>query len=239
MRSLLREAQPNDNKYSRGVVGFVTGSMQFPGAAILGVTAAMRTGIGMVRYLGPTHVADLLVEVRPEVVLVAGKAEAWVIGSGVASDDPRILEALEFDGRKVLDAGAITVANLARLTDQDFVTPHLGEAERIGCTDLTSLTTLTEAVVILKGSITRVGQRGQQTIEVGPNPADLATAGTGDVLAGILGSLTAANPAASGIELAKFAVELHAEAARVAATSGPVVALDVAEAVRAVVKSWS
>lgn len=238
MRSLLREAQPNDDKYSRGVVGFVTGSIEFPGAAILGVTAAMRTGIGMVRYLGPTHVADRLIEARPETVLVAGRAEAWVIGSGVRSEDPRIQEALQFDGRKIVDAGAITVANLAQLTNRDFVTPHLGEAKRIGCDDVESLTALTEAVVVLKGSITHVGQRGQDSVEVGPNPADLATAGTGDVLAGILGALTAANPDVAGVELAKFAVELHAEAARLAATSGPVVALDVAESVRAVVKSW-
>ena len=239
MRSLLREAQSNDNKYSRGVVGFVTGSVEFPGAAILGVTAAMRTGVGMVRYLGPTKVSDLLIEARPEAVLVAGKAEAWVIGSGVPSGDSRISEALDFDGRKILDAGAITVEYLARLTPLDFITPHLGEAERIGCHDLAALTALTEAVVVLKGSITRIGQRGHTSVEVGPNPADLATAGTGDVLAGILGALTAANPLVEGIELAKFAVELHAEAARVAANEGPVVALDVAEAVREVVKSWS
>jgi NAD(P)H-hydrate repair Nnr-like enzyme with NAD(P)H-hydrate dehydratase domain len=67
----------------------------------------------------------------------------------------------------------------------------------------------------------------------------LATAGTGDVLVGILAALTAANPEASGMELAAFAVELHAEAARVAAKDGPVLALDVAEAVRDVVKAWT
>jgi ADP-dependent NAD(P)H-hydrate dehydratase / NAD(P)H-hydrate epimerase len=239
MRSLLREPKSTDNKYSRGVAGFVTGSAQFPGAAILGVTAALRTGIGMVRYLGPTNVSNLLIEVRPEAVLVAGKAEAWAIGSGVPSEDPRIAEALKFDGRKILDAGAITVENLAMLTEQDFITPHLGEAERIGCKDLTALTAMTNAVVILKGNVTQIGQRGHEPVEVGPNPADLATAGTGDVLAGILAALTAANPEASGMELAAFAVELHAEAARVVAKDGPVLALDVAEAVRDVVKAWT
>jgi NAD(P)H-hydrate repair Nnr-like enzyme with NAD(P)H-hydrate dehydratase domain len=239
MRSLLREAQPADNKYSRGVVGFVTGSSKFPGAAILGVTAAMRTGLGMVRYLGPTEVSNLLIEARPEAILVEGKADVWVIGSGVPSGDPRILEALKFEGRKILDAGAITVENLAQLSERDFVTPHLGEAERIGCQDLAALTDLTEAVVVLKGTVTLIGQRGSEPLAVGPNPAELATAGTGDVLAGILGALTAANPDVSGMELAAFAVELHAEAARVAAEAGPVAALDVAEAVRSVVKAWS
>lgn len=239
MRSLLREPLPTDDKYSRGVVGFATGSTDFPGAAILGVTAAMRTGVGMVRYLGPVEVSNLLIEARPEAVLGAGRAQAWVIGSGVPSNDSRIVEALSFDGRKVVDAGALSIENLARLTNQDFITPHSGEAMRLGCENVEELTLLTEAVVVLKGSVTKVGQRGSQTLDIGPNPADLATAGTGDVLAGILGALIAANPGANGVELALFAVELHAEAARIAAQAGPVAALDVAEAVRKVVKSWS
>ena len=53
---LLRRPNAEDDKYSRGVVGFVTGSDKFPGAAILGVSAAVRSGIGMVRYLGPDSV---------------------------------------------------------------------------------------------------------------------------------------------------------------------------------------
>ena len=239
MHSLLRKPEETDNKYSRGVVGFVTGSAQFPGVAILGVTAAMRTGVGMVRYLGPKDVSELLVEVRPESVLVAGEADCWVIGSGVPSDDPRITEALAFEGRKILDAGALTIENLAKLSKGDFVTPHAGEAARLGCSNLDQITALTNAVVILKGSVTQIGQRGHLSLEVGPNPAELATAGTGDVLAGVLGALVAANSKVDGIELAKFAVELHAEAARTAALSGPVTALDLAEAVRGVVKSWT
>jgi NAD(P)H-hydrate repair Nnr-like enzyme with NAD(P)H-hydrate dehydratase domain len=239
MRSLLRKPLPTDDKYSRGVVGFATGSTEFPGAAILGVTGAMRTGVGMVRYLGPTEVSNLLIESRPEAVLGEGRAAAWVIGSGLPSGDPRIELALGFEGRKVVDAGALTIANLARLTEQDFVTPHLGEANRLGCATLGELTAVTKAVVVLKGSVTQVGQQGSEAAEIGPNPADLATAGTGDVLAGILGALIAANPDEDGLALASFAVQLHAEAGRVAAEAGPVVALDVAEAVREVVKSWS
>ncbi len=228
-----------DDKYSRGVVGFATGSTDFPGAAILGVTAAMRTGIGMVRYLGPVEVSNLLIEARPEAVLGAGRAQSWVIGSGVPNGDTRIVEALAFDGRKIVDAGALTLENLAPLTEQDFITPHSGEAERLGCANVLELTQITKAVVVLKGSVTKVGQRGAASVEIGPNPAALATAGTGDVLAGILGALVAANPKADGVELARFAVELHAEAARIAADAGPVSALDVAEAIRTVVKSWS
>ena len=235
---LLGSPGPNDNKYSRGVVGFATGSASFPGASILGVTAAMRTGIGMVRYLGPVAVSNLVIEVRPETVLIEGKSDAWVIGSGVDSNDRRITKALEFTGRKILDAGALTLQNLDLLTEQDFITPHLGEARRLGCETVEQLTLLTKAVVLLKGSTTQIGQRNEKTRAIGPNSAELASAGTGDVLAGVLGALAAANPAASGLDIAELAVRLHSEAATRASIGGPVVAMDVAEKVREIVGEW-
>jgi len=52
-KSQIAVPQPEDDKYSRGVLGVVTGSTMYPGAAVLGVEAALRTGVGMVRYLGP------------------------------------------------------------------------------------------------------------------------------------------------------------------------------------------
>ena len=57
-----------DDKYSRGVLGIITGSARFPGAAVLGVEAALHTGVGMVRYLGPRNAARLVLQRRPEVV---------------------------------------------------------------------------------------------------------------------------------------------------------------------------
>lgn len=238
MQSLLEKPGPDDNKYSRGVVGFATGSESFPGAAILGVTAAMRTGVGMVRYLGPQSTGQLLIEVRPETVLGDGTCDAWVIGSGVLTDDSRIAKVLATPGRKVVDAGALSVENLALLTERDFITPHLGEAKRMGCETVEQLTALTSAVVLLKGNTTFVGERDHETRAIGPNSAELASAGTGDVLAGIIGALAAANPEADGLEIADLAVRLHSEAATRAALEGPVVALDVAEKLREVVSEW-
>ncbi|MFX4512891.1 hypothetical protein ABTA89_19945, partial [Acinetobacter baumannii] len=52
-----RRPLATDDKYTRGVVGMRTGSAMFPGAAVLGVEAAWRTGVGMVRYLGPQRAA--------------------------------------------------------------------------------------------------------------------------------------------------------------------------------------
>ena len=56
---------PDDDKYSRGVLGFVTGSARYPGAAVLGVEAALHTGVGMVRYLGPGRPTRLVLARRP------------------------------------------------------------------------------------------------------------------------------------------------------------------------------
>src|SRR6185312_9288269 len=73
---------PGDDKYARGVVGFVTGSAPYPGAAVLGVEAAARTGVGMIRYLGPGRATRLVLQRRPEAVTVDGRVQAWVLGSG-------------------------------------------------------------------------------------------------------------------------------------------------------------
>ncbi|MBQ9918603.1 MAG: hypothetical protein IJO71_15580, partial [Microbacterium sp.] len=78
----LRRPTDADDKYSRGVVGLRTGSTRYPGAAVLGVEAAWRTGTGMVRYLGPARAQDLVLQRRPETVTADGRVQAWVIGSG-------------------------------------------------------------------------------------------------------------------------------------------------------------
>ena len=74
--ALVRVPTADDDKYSRGVVGFVTGSTRYPGAAVLGVEAALRTGVGMVRYLGPARPTDLVLQRRPEVVANDGRVQA-------------------------------------------------------------------------------------------------------------------------------------------------------------------
>src|SRR5688500_5470355 len=71
-----------DDKYSRGVLGVMTGSAQYPGAAVLGVEAALRTGVGMVRYVGPEPAKQLVLARRPEAVSGMGRVQAWLVGSG-------------------------------------------------------------------------------------------------------------------------------------------------------------
>ncbi|WP_435738790.1 bifunctional ADP-dependent NAD(P)H-hydrate dehydratase/NAD(P)H-hydrate epimerase [Cellulosimicrobium sp. PMB13] len=74
---------PTDHKYTRGVLGVVAGTPTYPGAAVLVSTAAVRTGPGMVRYLGPDDVTRAVLAARPEVVPGAGRVQAWCVGSGV------------------------------------------------------------------------------------------------------------------------------------------------------------
>lgn len=253
---LLRVPSPSDDKYSRGVVGFVTGSETYPGAALLGVTGAMRTGIGLIRYLGPKSVERLILETRPEVVCGSGRADAWVLGSGVDPNDPvRVSElgaAFSFDGLKVLDALAIQVAEYSVLSPETAIlTPHAGELARLldrfgkhfdlDYEAVQAAAAITNQLVILKGNTTLIAEPSGSVIAIGPNPTALATAGTGDVLAGILGALLATNvgdPNLDLVDVAVLGVSIHAEAADRAARSGPVAALDVAEAVRVVVHDW-
>lgn len=259
---VLRRPNATDDKYSRGVVGFVTGSNEYPGAAILGVTAAIKTGIGMVRYLGPELISAMLVDSRPEVVIQPGRAQAWVVGSGV---DPavsleqvrRIHTLAGQPGLLVADAGALEVIDFDQVVADCVLTPHAGEMvkllERFGhvpdraAVEANPSSTaqlaakLTGQIVILKGHQTVIAS-ATETIECQPGPADLATAGTGDVLAGVIGALLASNAIqiAAGeisvLEVCAAAVELHRQAAELASQAGPISALDVAESVREVVR---
>jgi hydroxyethylthiazole kinase-like uncharacterized protein yjeF len=259
---LLRRPNAKDDKYSRGVVGFVTGSEDFPGAAILGVTAAMRVGVGMVRYLGPDSVTKLVLEVRPEVVIQPGRAQAWVVGSGVPEDPTseqakRISRIASQPGLMVVDAGALALIDFSSALATCVLTPHAGEmaslltrlghnfsraeVEAHAATACELAAKLTGQVVLLKGSKSIIAH-GTESVITRTAPAALATAGTGDVLAGILGALLAANAEAtlSGeidlVEVCLLAIELHSRACEIAAKDGPVVALDVAEAVRLAVE---
>lgn len=265
---LLREPTSADNKYSRGVVGFVTGSAEYPGAAILGVTAAMRCGIGMVRYLGPRRVGELLLEVRPEAVLGHGRADVWVLGSGIAADHqtdtPEVLDVFtQFAAAQiaVVDAGAMALVDFSQHPDRTVLTPHAGELaallNRLGQAISSSevevspesavaiAAKLTGCHVLLKGSFNYLASPSGEVRKFGPLSAALATAGTGDVLAGMLGSLLAANCEAviaseeSFENVIELAVELHSQAAELASQDGPVAALDVAEAIRKVIAKLS
>lgn len=253
--------QAGDDKYSRGVLGVVTGSDRFPGAAVLGVEGAARTGVGMVRYLGPERAADLVLRRRPEAVTADGRVQAWLIGSGMPPDrdedlDRSIREHLRQRVPAVLDAGALDLVPPA--AGPVVVTPHFGElVPMLGAAgiDVAKQQVADEperwavraaeasgATVLLKGAVTIVADPGGLRHAVQAGPPWLATAGSGDVLGGVLGALVAthaeevlADPARLA-DVAAAAAWIHGAAGRIASAGGPIAALDIAEALPAAIR---
>lgn len=243
---------PDDDKYSRGVVGFVTGSARYPGAAVLGVEAALRTGVGMVRYLGAGRPTRLVLQRRPEAVTSDGRVQAWVLGSGQETGDrdeaTRVLLAAALDQAVpvVLDAGALDLHSSA--TGPVVLTPHARELARLLGTEPDEV--LADrggaarraadrfgATVLLKGHETVIASQGSaDLLRVRCAPAWLATAGAGDALAGILGALLATHEGSTqAAELAATAAVLHGLAAQRASAGGPFTILDLCEAIPAVI----
>jgi hydroxyethylthiazole kinase-like uncharacterized protein yjeF len=252
--------QAGDDKYSRGVLGVLTGSERFPGAAVLGVEGAARTGVGMIRYVGPRRAADLVLARRPEVVTMDGRVQAWLLGSGMPperdADLQRRVDAIVQQGLPmVLDAGALDLAPVA--TGPVVLTPHFGELvpvlEAVGiAADKATIAAdperwageagrATGATVLLKGSTTYIADRSGSRFAVQAGPPWVATAGAGDVLGGVLGALLATAGERIGnrdgdlAELAAAAAWLHGEAGRRASSGGPLAALDIALAMPATV----
>jgi hydroxyethylthiazole kinase-like uncharacterized protein yjeF len=250
----------DDDKYSRGVLGVVTGSPEFPGAAVLGVEAAVRTGLGMVRYLGPGRPSRLVLQARPEVVTVSGRVQAWLIGSGMSAASrsesaAQLLSNALTDGTPVvIDAGALDL--VGEKTGPVVLTPHAGELATLLTAAGTAVdratvvadaphwaevaADLTGCVVLLKGRVTHVcsplrdGQRASARVEAPSSWA--ATAGSGDVLGGIVGAVVATHADEADdperlVALAATGAYVHAWAAERAADNGPIAALDIANAV--------
>lgn len=242
-----------DNKYSRGVLGIISGSAKFPGAAVLSTSAAAATGIGMIRFHSSSGLAHLVLHANPEVVVQPGPVTAWLAGSGIEakkySDLTTWLRHRWFtliakqSVPTILDAGALQLSG--KLIQPTVITPHAGELSSLLLTrgikaDSESIegdpkkwahraANEFDVTVLLKGSRTVVAQ-GDDLIELPTSTPWLATAGTGDVLAGILGSLIATNyieilnDQTHLANLAASAAFIHNSAAVLASRGSPITA---------------
>lgn len=243
----------SDDKYRRGLVGLVVGSAAYPGAAVLAAGGAVRAGAGMVRYVGPVPVAEAVRARWPEVVAGSGRVQAWVLGSGMdpeADDGQRAAAqaALAEGLPTVLDAGALALLHGAeRLPSMPplLLTPHAGELARLLSARGVPVqrdevearplrharlgAELTGATVLLKGATTLVVTPDGRVRSQADAPAWLATAGAGDVLAGIAGMLLAAG--LDPLDAGSLAALVHGRAAALASGGGPVSAAAVADAV--------
>lgn len=248
---------PLDDKYSRGVVGFATGSARFPGAAVLGVEAALRTGVGMVRYFGTGRATRLVLQRRPEAVTAEGRVQAWVVGSGQDADELDDLSATYRDRAladpvpTVIDAGALSAWGAAVGTR--LLVPHAGELARLLGRERAEIeadaagaaldaAARFRSVVLLKGHTTHIADAEGGLLVVESAPAWTATAGAGDALAGVLGSLLATHAleleADPGIAapLAATAAVLHGLAAERASGGGPFTVLELCAELPAVIR---
>jgi ADP-dependent NAD(P)H-hydrate dehydratase / NAD(P)H-hydrate epimerase len=230
---------PKDDKYTQGVTGILAGSSTYPGAAVLCAGAAVAATSGMVRYAGSA--GQQVLSQWPEVIAApsataSGRVQAWAVGPGLGTDDvgaSALWFALDTDLPVIVDADGLTILSahpdlVANRRAPTVLTPHAGEFarlagsppgdDRVGATR--KLADRLGATVLLKGNVTVIAEPG------GPvylNPAGqswAATAGSGDVLSGIIGALLAAGLPAG--EAAAAAAFVHARAANLsAADPGP------------------
>ncbi|MCX4828816.1 NAD(P)H-hydrate dehydratase [Streptomyces sp. NBC_01016] len=248
--ALLPRPTGESDKYRRGVVGIVAGSARYPGAAVLAVAGALHGGAGAVRYVGPA--ADAVLARFPETLVSAGppakagRVQAWVLGPGLGDDTSGLHDVLASDVPVLIDADGLRLADPATVrarTAPTVLTPHAGEAAALlGVTrdtveaerleSVRELAARYDATVLLKGSTTLVSPP-DETRPTRVNPTGtpwLATAGSGDVLSGLTGSLLAAGLAP--LDAASVGAHLHGLAARHAADGAPISAQDVAGALR-------
>jgi ADP-dependent NAD(P)H-hydrate dehydratase / NAD(P)H-hydrate epimerase len=246
---------PKDDKYTQGVTGVLAGSATYPGAAILCTGAAVAATSGMVRYAG-TAAAEV-VSHWPEVIATqsaenAGRVQSWVVGPGLGTDQAgktALTFALDTSLPVIVDADGLTLV----AKDPDVVrtrvaptvlTPHAGEYARLaghppGDDRVGAARSLADALgvtVLLKGNITVIAEPGGPVYLSPAGQSWAATAGSGDVLSGVIGALLAAGlPAGFAAAAADF---VHARAAGLsAAEPGPVAVPTSASRIRAHIRA--
>ncbi|MDA3040614.1 MAG: NAD(P)H-hydrate dehydratase [Actinomycetota bacterium] len=225
----------------RSAVWVIGGSAGLEGAPRLAALGAARAGAGYVRLSIPglERAASSLMEVvghpiglewADEVLRDAGRFGALVLGPGLATDErqrEQVAVAVErWPGTVVVDAGGLHALGVvgegrsvwASRTIPPVLTPHDGEFVRMGgrladrLDSVESMAVASSAVVLLKGPTTLIASPDGSTILSTSGDARLATAGSGDVLSGVIGAALAL-----GLEPARaaaLATSVHGLAAR-------------------------
>ena len=224
-----------DDKYSQGVTGVMAGSSTYPGAAILCTGAAVAAHSGMVRYAGTA--AGEVVSHWPEVIATpshatAGRVQAWAVGPGLGTDEAgtsALCFALESDLPVIVDADGLTIlsAHPELVADREaptVLTPHAGEFARLAgsppgddrIADTRKLADRLGVTVLLKGNVTVIAEPGSGPVYLNvAGNSWAATAGSGDVLSGVIGALLAGGLPPG--EAAAAAAFVHSRAAEAAA----------------------
>lgn len=231
--------RPSDDKYSQGVVGLAAGSAVYPGAAVLAAGAAVHASSGLVRYAGVS--AEAVRARYPEIVTTgtvedAGQVQAWAVGPGLGTGHAGaatlrgVLEAgvpvcVDADGLNLLanqpdlwDARDPDIPLVLTPHDREFarLTGHEPGEDRIAA--VRAAAKRLTAVVLLKGHSTIIAAPDGRVLVNRADGAWAATAGSGDVLTGIIGALLAAG--LDPLAAAGAAARAHSVAASHAAHSG-------------------
>lgn len=247
----LPAKRAGDTKYTAGSVLVVGGAPGMTGAAALSARAAFRADAGYVAVAAPAEslpvLETLVLEAvkRPleEVDQAVGRARAIALGPGLGRGDERraLIRRLLLTAEQpaVVDADGLDGLEPFERAADTVLTPHSGELGRLlgeeaGWVDAHRLEALRRTVerfgcvVLLKGPDTLVGAPDEGVLVVGSNVPGLATAGTGDVLTGIVGAFLAKG--LDGRTAAAAGAVAHRVAARAAAKPAGLVASDVVEA---------
>jgi hydroxyethylthiazole kinase-like uncharacterized protein yjeF len=226
-------------KYSRGVVGIAAGSPSYPGAAMLSVLGAQHSGVGMVMLREGFVERELVLDSLPNVVSIESdspRITGWAAGPGFSGREAEhsfLTSVLAGELPVVLDAGALSaIADLpdvrnvvATRSGVTVVTPHVGEFRQLFPSmvgfDLESVRTAARelnVIVVAKGPRTLVvGPDGRAFVDIEASPA-MGTAGSGDVLTGIIGGLLAGSAldTVDVVALVAAGVWIHSRAGRIA-----------------------
>ena len=256
---MVGEPEVDDHKYRRGVVGVAAGSRRYPGAAVLTVGGARYAGTGMTTILDRGDgVAAEAVRAYPDLVTThedprgLDRVRAWVCGPGFVGDhaDVELIAGLlECNVPVVLDAGALSAvaadrglreAILARHQRGSItvLTPHAGEYRALFGSDPDAAVGI-GAIVVRKGPATSVEDPFGGGFLDSAGTAVLATAGSGDVLAGLIAGLLAHDSPAgdrAAAHVVAAGVWLHGMAGRCATgIDRPIVAGDLIRALPEVI----
>ncbi len=232
--SVLPQRLADSHKWL-SAIRIVGGSTSMQGAATLAASAAQRAGAGLVQLAMPGSTGGGPVETVGHALGVSGwgaeaiadtaRLQVMLIGSGLGRDDLESTKlALTVELPLVVDGDALlpeTLVSLKSRTAATVLTPHEGEWRRLGgSTSVDRIAATKEfaqqtgAVIVRKGPTTVVADPGGDVRVIADGSPVLATAGTGDVLAGIIAGLMAQNTPA--FDAAWAGVWLHAAAGNLA-----------------------
>jgi ADP-dependent NAD(P)H-hydrate dehydratase / NAD(P)H-hydrate epimerase len=210
---------PGSDKRSYGHVFIVGGSRSYPGAVLMCVRAALRSGVGLLTAFVPESLVPAFAAVAPEAIWVgwpetpegglaleglhlfrtrAGRADALVIGPGLGREPETLALASELVKTAtiplVLDADALQPDVVLSGNVPRVLTPHAGEFARLSAgKTLKEFCAKSRAITVLKGPVTRVSDGASVWHSLFGGPV-LARGGSGDLLAGMIGGLLAGTP---------------------------------------------